>query len=290
VGEPCTVGTGECQEYGVTVCKTDGTGTECGATGGTPTTEICDGLDNDCDGTIDEGFNVGDPCTVGTGECQEYGVTVCKTDGRGAECSVTPGSPTPEVCDGLDNDCDGTIDEGFNVGDPCTVGTGECTEYGVTVCKTDGSGTECSVTPGSPTTEICDGVDNDCDGTIDEGFDVGDPCTAGLGVCKEYGVKVCKTDGTGTECGATPGSPTTEVCDGLDNDCDGTIDEGFDVGDPCTVGVGACQRWGTRVCDPFDQFQTVCNVNAGTPSSEVCDDGIDNDCDGYTDAEDPDCP
>jgi len=289
VGEPCSVGTGECQNRGVKVCKTDGTGTECSVDPGAATAEICDGLDNDCDGIIDNGFDVGEPCTAGTGECKNYGVKVCKTDGTGTECSVDPGAATAEICDGLDNDCDGVIDNGFDVGEPCTAGTGECKNYGVKVCKTDGTGTECSVDPGAATAEVCDGLDNDCDGVIDNGFDVGDPCTAGLGVCQNYGVKVCKGDGTGTECSVNPGTPSTEVCNGLDDDCDGTIDNGFDVGDPCSVGVGACQRWGTRVCDPANPTQTVCDATAGVPSTEICSDGIDNDCDGYTDAEDPDC-
>jgi hypothetical protein len=288
VGQPCIVGVGACARVGITICRADGMGTECSVDPGSPTTEICDGLDNDCDGIIDNGYDVGEPCTVGTGACQEHGVTVCKSDGTGTECGANPGSPTTEICDGLDNDCDGIIDNGYDVGEPCTVGTGACQEHGVTVCKPDGTGTECGANPGSPTAEICDGLDNDCDGVIDNGYDVGDPCTAGTGECKEYGVKVCKTDGSGTECSVDPGSPTTEVCDGLDNDCDGVIDNGYDVGDPCTAGVGECKEYGVKVCKT-DGSGTECSVDPGSPTAEICDDGIDNDCDGFTDAEDPDC-
>jgi alpha-tubulin suppressor-like RCC1 family protein len=75
-------------------------------------TEICDGKDNNCNGQIDEGFNVGQSCTVGVGECARTGQYVCNQDGTGTECNATPGTPTPEVCDGLDNDCDGQTDEG----------------------------------------------------------------------------------------------------------------------------------------------------------------------------------
>jgi hypothetical protein len=154
----------------------------------------------------------GPPETQGIGQCAA-GIQMC-VDGEWGPC-VGDVLPSPEICDGYDNNCDGVIDEGFNVGEPCSVGIGECQEYGVMVCTGDGTGTECSA--------VCDGLDNDCDGLIDEDFNVGDPCTVGQGACQEWGVMVCRGDGTGTECSATAGSASTEVCDGLDNDCDGLI-------------------------------------------------------------------
>jgi hypothetical protein len=285
-GPPETQGIGQCAA-GIQIC----TGGEWGPCVGDvlPMTEICDGYDNNCDGIIDEGFNIGEPCSVGMGECQEYGVMICRGDGTGTECSVNADSPTTEVCDGLDNDCDGVIDNGFNVGEPCTVGMGECQEWGVMICRGDGTGTECSAVAGESTPEVCDGLDNDCDGVIDEGFNVGDPCSVGMGECQEWGVMVCKGDGTGTECSAVAGASTPEVCDGLDNDCDGVIDEGFNVGDPCSVGMGECQEWGVMVCKG-DGTGTECTAVAGVSSPEVCNDYLDNDCDGLIDSQDPDCP
>jgi len=73
-----------------------------------------------------------------------------------------------EVCDGMDNNGDGEIDEGFNVGQACSAGEGECTEVGMFVCSLDGLDTECDAVAGSPDTEVCDGLDNNCDGSIDE--------------------------------------------------------------------------------------------------------------------------
>jgi hypothetical protein len=190
-----------------------------------PVTESCDELDNDCDGEVDNGFDLGADCSEGVGECEASGLTVCSADGLDTVCDAVPGEPVAELCDGLDNDCDGVNDNGFDLGGTCTVGIGECAADGVKVCSADGLGTDCEGVPGDPVAESCDGLDNDCDGAIDNGFDVGAVCTVGVGECAADGFKVCRTDGSGTDCDAVPGEPGDEVCDGLDNDCDGDIDE-----------------------------------------------------------------
>jgi len=190
-------------------------------------TELCDGIDNDCDGVIDNGFSLlGQPCTVGTGACQKSGFLTCSPDGSTVVCDVSPGAPSSEICDGIDNDCDGVIDEGFgSLGDPCTVGTGACKRSGFLTCSPDGSTVVCDVSPGIPSSEICDGIDNDCDGVIDEGFgSLGDPCTVGTGACQRSGFLTCSPDGSTVVCDVSPGIPSSEICDGIDNDCDGVVD------------------------------------------------------------------
>lgn len=72
--------------------------------------------------------------------------------------------------------------------------------------------------------EICDGIDNDNNGMIDEPFGVGNPCTVGVGSCRGTGIILCNTQGT-TTCSAKAGSPTAEVYDTIDNDCNGQIDD-----------------------------------------------------------------
>ena len=281
LGNPCEAGVGECHQNGITICKPDGSGTKCSVSGGSPQTELCDGLDNDCDGSVDENFPLGESCTVGIGQCENQGVLVCTPGGQGTECSVDPFPPQAELCDGLDNDCDGSVDEIFLLGDPCTVGIGQCENLGALVCKADGFGTECSVDPFPPQLELCDGLDNDCDGAADEDFDVGEACTVGIGQCENQGLMVCTSDGLGTECSVDPFPPQSELCDGLDNDCDGGIDEDFDLGDACTVGVGQCENLGVMICTP-DGSGTECSVEPFPAQSELCD-GLDNDCDSGVD-------
>jgi hypothetical protein len=142
-------------------------------------TEICDGKDNNCNGQPDEGFNVGQSCTVGVGECARTGQYVCKADGTGTECNATPGTPTPEVCDGLDNNCNGIIDDGVLLvfykdmdGDGYTDGTTQvgCTApsgYVLSATSGDCNDNDPNINPARA--EICDNKDNNCNGQTDEG-------------------------------------------------------------------------------------------------------------------------
>ena len=83
---------------------------------------------------------------------------------------------------------------------------------------------------------------------------------------------VCAQNGTGTVCNATAGSPSPEVCDGTDNNCNGQTDEGFNVGEACSAGIGACNRDGIKICSP-DKTSSICSATPGEQTPEVCNDG-----------------
>ena len=242
--------------------------------------EKCNGTDDNCNGGVDEGFGF-ESC--GEGECQ-HTIQLC-LDGKPQFCNPYQGA-APESCDGKDNNCEGTTDEDFVLGVACTAGLGQCMDEGTTICSLDGMGTICNAEEGMPQLELCDGKDNDCDGESDEDFGLSEPCLTGIGECQKQGVTVCKADGLSAICGAKPGGPGPELCDGKDNDCDGDIDEDWPaLGGPCLAGVGQCQAMGLYECldDASDAF---CSAEPGPAEPESCD-GKDNDCDGNTDEDWP---
>src|SRR5207302_1927204 len=136
--------------------------------------------------------------------------------------TCTPGSPAAEVCDGLDNDCDGTIDNG-NPGGGVSCSTGQLgvCAAGTTACIN--GAVECMQNL-PPSAEVCDGLDNDCNGTVDNGNPGGGlSCSTGkLGVCSA-GTTACTAGAV--VCNQNL-QPSAEVCDGKDNDCNGVVDNG----------------------------------------------------------------
>lgn len=258
-----------------------------------PSPELCDGKDNDCNGAIDETFpSKGQSCRVGSGECQQPGSWVCKSDGIGVECSAKPKPGTTEVCDGKDNDCNGIVDDNCT----CTDGSTQACYSKAQGCTKQGAGFSCvgsckagtqTCTNGTwgpcngditPTTEVCDGKDNDCNGQDDDNIPL-TPCTrAASGDCAK-GQETCQA---GKVTCVPLVQPSPEVCDGKDNDCDGTIDEDIPAL-PCQMAgqKGECAK-GSNVCA---NGQVSCQAT-NQPSPEVCD-GKDNDCDGQVDEDNP---
>ncbi|MEM6959574.1 MAG: MopE-related protein, partial [Myxococcota bacterium] len=232
-----------------TPCEADEFCSEAGVCSCTDAAEICDnGVDDDGDGLVD----CADPdCATGSSDA---------------------------TCDGVDDDCDGTLDEGFD-GEGTTCGVGACAASGATTCDAGAVVDACE--PGEPAANdaSCDGVDDDCDGASDEDF-VGEATSCGEGVCEASGETACSDGSTSDTC--TPGAPTGDdsACDGLDADCDGTVDEAF-ASEATTCGVGACEASGATTCEAGEVGDS-CAPGTPTGDDSTCD-AVDNDCDGSTD-------
>ncbi len=223
--------------------------------------------------------------------------------------TVNPGAT--EVCDGIDNDCDGSIDEdvtttyyrdadGDGFGDAATSEEACEKPTGYVPNANDCDDTNIESYPGN--NETCDGIDNDCDGEIDEDVTTtyyadtdldgyGDPDNSVESCSQPTGYVTDNTDCDDTTAQSFPGN--LEVCDELDNDCDGDVDEGVtttyyaDVdgdgyGDPSSTEDACALPTGyAEVAGDCDDTEPTTNPGA----TEYCDE-VDNDCDGTTDEDD----
>ena len=313
-GAACTAGVGICQRTGIKKCDpNNNTQTTCCVNDGNPNgpcvalapgmpmMEICNGLDDNCNGLIDEGgvcqkpqcfpetcngkdddcdgiidnnlIDAGKSCGYNIGICKP-GTTVCVNTNNqdvqkgaapdGGDHLVCQGGVQPQMpmCNGCDNDCDGVIDSttqvcydgpmGTNNVGICHGGTQKCSAM---MCPQAPSYGPC-VGEVLPQKEICNGLDDDCNGAVDDVPGANVACCpsgkCGVGICTA-GSMQCS--GGALQCVGGQG-PRPEVCNSLDDDCNGKVDDLPTIGKPCT-GQNGCP--GVLACDTM-KMMVVCQA------------------------------
>ncbi len=292
-------------------------------------TELCDGIDNNCDGNTDESSaadaamwymdmdedGYGDPAAMTMNCTQPIGYVSDWTDCNDNADAVYPGAI--ESCNGTDDNCDGTTDENSAVdastwyadsdndgyGNPSNTATACSAPFGYVADSSDCNDRSRSINPGA--SEYCNGVDDDCDNSMDEnsavdaaiwyrdldGDTYGDPTFSGPSCTQPSGAVSNSSDCNDNNNAIRPGA--TEYCDSVDNNCDGTTDEDTAADAPMWYqdsdndqygnplrGRNACNQPSGSVSNNSDCDDSSSAVNPG--ATETCN-SVDDNCDGSID-------
>ncbi|MFN8153723.1 MAG: MopE-related protein [Bacteroidia bacterium] len=280
-------------------------------------TEVCNSIDDDCDGSIDEGVLLtfyadadgdlyGDAAVTTLACSAPVGYVADNTDCNDAVAAINPAAA--EVCNGIDDNCDGSVDNGLTFADYYADADGDgfggaflgnlCAQpSGSVLVSGDCDDNNAAVNPSA--TEVCNSIDDDCDGSIDEGVlltfyadadgDLFGDAAATVQACSApVGYVADNTDCNDAVASINPAA--AEVCNGIDDNCDGSVDNGLTFADYYADADGdgfggaflgnLCAQPSGSVLVSGDCDDNNAAVNPS--ATEVCN-SIDDDCDGSVD-------
>lgn len=231
-----TCGVGACASAGMTSCSGGALSFSCIPGMPAATDSTCNGEDDDCDGLVDEEY-VSLATRCGVGACATTGMTSCSGGAVADSCVAGTPATSDTTCDGVDDDCDGLVDEEY-VSAATRCGVGACATTGSMICS--GGSLSDTCIPGAPAASdaACNGIDDDCDGLTDEDY-VGVPTTCGIGACASTGTSSCYSGAVLDSCVAGTPAASDTTCDGVDDDCDGKVDEDGNCRDAGGIEAGA---------------------------------------------------
>ncbi|MFO0696846.1 MAG: RHS repeat-associated core domain-containing protein [Polyangiales bacterium] len=231
-------GTGYCYNTATTSCVNGVENTSCTpkAPSTTPDTN-CNGIDEDCVGGVDDKYQptatTCQPSGAAAGACVAQGQLKCKSGKLEDSCVPPTMSSSDTTCNGVDDNCNGLVDDGY-VGaatscQPAGAPANVCVSTGAMVCQNGQPVNSCVAQTPASSDATCNGVDDDCSGAADEDYvPVATTCQpqgAAPGACVSTGTLTCQAGGLVDTC--TPILPSNEVCNDIDDDCDGRIDEDY---------------------------------------------------------------
>ncbi len=251
--------------------------------------ELCNSIDDDCNPLTTDGINepwYSQPTSCGVGACQgAVGQLTCTAGSQYNTCNPYLNA-TNESCgdnsgyDGIDNNCDGTID--LNCESYCDQDNDTYSPH--MICALAGYGindcydNDANINPGMP--DLCNSINDDCDSSpdgIDEPW-YNNPTTCGVGVCANTGNWLCIAGNAADTCAAGTPTGNDDNCNGLDENCNSIADENY-IPTQTTCGIGECIRTGQLVCISSDEIN---NCVPGAPQPEICDE-LDNNCNSQAD-------